>query len=245
MNFTILLTLSPYLSHGFDCSSLATYPSSSYSRLPLRLPIDITSYMTGQKQSHPESHIPEPRTPSAKRRAIREQNTPHLTPEAKRRRLQMIKDAQASISLTSPNQLPVPMPGINDALLHARDATPTPTPHAGLSVSVPQPDRDEEEEFWLSTPPGLRRRSPSGEFSAAGYRLGTPSNGARSPVRERSSANGRGAMPTPPRSSPAVEFNSWSPTSTFQVSEILRSSQSPGPSQSQARNGAEDAVSSM
>ena len=186
-----------------------------------------------QKRPRPEDLSSEPQTPSAKRQAMaKAKNTPHLTPEARRKRVEQIKAIQAELASTpTPKQnisaasnaqagssaqgmfkKASPISSIESALLDARPVTPTSVDRARASKPVPPTVIDEEEEFWLSTPSAVAR-PPRGEFSAAGYH---PSTSAKA----GSSATVRSSMPTPPQSSPALAAERGSPSSTAHRADL-------------------------
>lgn len=216
----------------------------------------------GQKRSHSDTHVPnEPQTPT-KRIALTgyEPTTPStsLTPEQRKKRMQGILAGLSSTTTTptrrgldsgtrarpslpaqpaSLSKAPVDrgpyyppsdktLAGFSEALLNTHSAS------SSATAKTPQDEIDSEEEFWTS-PSRPVMRPPMGEFSAVGY---LPSSGVRS-------GNTRNSMLTPPRSStPARDTDMGSPSSTFQVSELLGRSPEPEVAPRDATNGYASAI---
>jgi len=110
--------------------------------------------------------------------------------------------------------------GLNEALFNASPAS------SSTTANTPQDEINAEDEFWTS-PLRPAERPPRGEFSAVDYRPGDASK----------SGYARNAMLTPPRSSPIRNTDIDSPSSTFQVSELLREAPDPEEDPETAVNG--------
>ncbi|EKM54416.1 uncharacterized protein PHACADRAFT_258248 [Phanerochaete carnosa HHB-10118-sp] len=202
-------------------------------------------------QKRPRSYTPvsdEPQTPA--KRVAYEPKTPSssLTPKQRSKRMQAIKAGLAAASITPTKRGERASSGlsgrsagslkptidrgpyyppfndhfgsVNERLPDARSAS------SSTAAKTLQDEIDSEEEFWTS-PPRPVARLPRGEFSAAGYRPGNASK----------SEYARNAMLTPPQSSPVRDTHLDSPSSSFQVSELLQEDPDPQESSGSALNG--------
>ena len=187
----------------------------------------------GKKRQRTESF--EPQTPNKRwAPANREQQfSSPLSPEARERRIKAIQDAldsapstplrhpQSSREQASRNQLRGTSP------VGAQRGIPFQNmirqPPVQPYNPIPNNEMDEEDEFWLE-PSYIPRAAPKKSISSAGFRAESSRNVAHIAPEGSDDELYLNKIPTPPRSSPTADAYIDYPSSTAQVSDLLRQS---------------------